>query len=125
MATKSRAVVAEHGNGHGSFYSYVSGYVLSITLTLFAYLLVKPHVLARRDLLIGIIVLALTQLVVQLVFFLHLSQDSRPRWRLWVFLFMIMVVTIIVAGSVWIMHNLNYTGTPQQMTRYMRQNEGL
>ena len=125
MTTKSPVVVAEHASGHGSFYSYVSGYILSIALTLFAYLLVKPHTVARRELIFVVASTAIMQLIVQLVFFMHLSQESRPRWRLWVFLFMVIVVAIIVFGSIWIMHNLNYHMTPHDLMHYMQQNEGI
>jgi cytochrome o ubiquinol oxidase operon protein cyoD len=125
MENKPDAVISHHSSGHGSLFAYISGYVLSIALTLLAYLLVKPHVLGRYDLIIAVASLAMVQLVVQLVFFLHLSQESRPRWRLQAFLFMIMVVAIVVVGSVWIMHNLNYHMTPQEVKAYMQQNEGL
>jgi cytochrome o ubiquinol oxidase operon protein cyoD len=61
--------------------------------------------------------LAVAQLLVQLVFFLHLGREPKPRQNLVVFLFMLLVIGILVIGSLWIMHNLNYhmTMTPKQM----------
>ena len=51
--------------------------------------------------------LAVAQLMVQLVFFLHLGTESKPRWNLTVVLFALMVVVILVFGSLWIMKNIN------------------
>lgn len=53
-------------------------------------------------------ILAFGQFVVQLVYFLHLGTEQKPRWKLLVFWFMIVVVLIVVVGSLWIMYNLNY-----------------
>jgi cytochrome o ubiquinol oxidase subunit IV len=68
-----------------------------------------------------IIVLAVSQLFVQLLFFLHLSRESRPRWNLIVLLFAAMVLLIVVLGSLWIMNNLNYHHPNQdQINKYIR-----
>lgn len=105
--------------------SYVSGYILSIGLTMAAYLLVTHHSAGYRWLVAGISVLAVGQFLVQLVFFLHLRAESKPRWKRFVLLFMIMVVIIIVSGSLWIMNNLNYRMTPQQINQYMQNQDNL
>jgi cytochrome o ubiquinol oxidase operon protein cyoD len=63
--------------------------------------------------LVAVIVgLAIIQLFVQLFFFLHLGEESKPRWNLMVLLFAAMVVIIVVFGSLWIMNNLNYNMMP-------------
>ncbi len=88
--------------------SYVIGFVLSLGLTLSAYYVVVNGLLTGWGLLWAIIGLAVTQLVVQLLFFLHLGREDRPRWNLMAFLFMLLVLIILVFGSLWIMTNLNY-----------------
>jgi cytochrome o ubiquinol oxidase operon protein cyoD len=73
-----------------------------------------------------ILALAVVQLVVQSVFFLHVGRDNK--WKLITYLFAILIVLIIVVGSLWIMNNLNYNMmqmTPEQMELYMQQNEGM
>jgi cytochrome o ubiquinol oxidase operon protein cyoD len=106
--------------------SYVSGYVASLCLTVAAYLLVSRHALSTRWILIAMVVgLALTQFLVQLVFFLHLGRETKPRWKLAVFLFMILIVGILVFGSLWIMNNLNYRMTPAQINQYMNSQDNL
>jgi cytochrome o ubiquinol oxidase operon protein cyoD len=72
-----------------------------------------------------LVVLALLQFFVQLVYFLHLSAEKGSRWRLFVFSFMVMVVAILVFGSLWIMNNLNYRMTPEQVNNYMNSQDSL
>ena len=60
----------------------------------------------------------------RLYFFLHLGKETKPRWKLYVFGFMVSVVLIIVFGSIWIMNNLNYRMTPAQINQYMNSQGG-
>jgi cytochrome o ubiquinol oxidase operon protein cyoD len=100
---------------------YVTGFALSIVLTLAAYFAVDEYLLDRWVLVFAISALAIVQAFVQLIFFLHLGKESRPRWNMLVFLFMLLVVAIIVLGSLWIMYNLNdRVMSPMEMDRYMR-----
>lgn len=103
---------------------YIVGFLLSLGLTLAAYYLVTSHNYFGWGLMAGVAALAIVQCIVQLVFFLHLGVQ-KPRWRLGVFLFMLLVLLIIVVGSLWIMHNLNYRMTPEQMKSYMNSQQGL
>jgi cytochrome o ubiquinol oxidase operon protein cyoD len=106
--------------------SYVFGYLLSLELTAGAYFTVKyalrTHSSVNYDKALAYIsILAVAQLIVQLVFFLHLGRESKPRWNLNALLFAVLVVVIIVFGSLWIMHNLNYhMQNPQQINKYLR-----
>ena len=92
----------------GSVGGYCLGFGLSLGLTLTAYYLTTRQLAHGWALIFGLAGLAVIQLSVQLVCFLHLGRESRPRWNLTVFLFAAMVVGILVFGSLWIMHNLNY-----------------
>lgn len=122
---------ASHGGQHdaseGTLKSYTAGFVLSIALTLIAYALASRPVASGWDLIYTLAVLAVTQLFVQLVFFLHLGRESKPRWNLVVFSFALMVVVILVFGSLWIMKNLNYAHeqlSPQQTDQFLIKDEG-
>lgn len=111
---------------HGSLISYCIGFVLSIVFTLLAYWLVVYDVFTGGLLVAAIVLLAIAQLLVQLLFFLHLGKEKAPRWNLIVFSFMILVVIIVVGGSLWIMKNLDYHGmTPQQTDTYLLEEEGI
>ena len=97
---------------HGTIASYISGFILSIILTLVAYFVVTAQLFTGWPLVFVLGVLALTQAVVQLLLFLHLGAETRPRWNLIIFLFMAMVIVIIGGGSLWIMYNLDYRVMP-------------
>lgn len=88
--------------------AYVIGFTISLYLTLFAYFLTTREMLPHLSLMIAIIVLALLQFVVQVVFFLHVGEEAKPRWSLAAFLSMMLMIAIVVVGSIWIMANLDY-----------------
>ena len=119
--------------GRGSLISYVVGFVSSLVLTLAAYLLVLRHVHSHHLwpsqhwlLAAAIVSLAIIQLVVQLVFFLHLSRESKPRWNLTILLFAALVLLIVVFGSLWIMNNLNYhMVSPSRTDEQIFRDEGV
>jgi cytochrome o ubiquinol oxidase operon protein cyoD len=122
-------IAARHETAHGTVRSYTVGFVLSLVLTLAAYLLVSHGVYDGWALVGALAVLAVTQLFVQLGFFLHLGRESRPRWNLTVMLFAVMVVFIVVFGSLWIMKNLQYNHhhhglTPAQTNDLIIHDEG-
>lgn len=130
MSEHKTPVVSRHEPASGSLRTYTIGFLLSIALTLVAFGAVELHIhghlsLARDTVIAGIIGLALVQFLVQLFFFLHLGRETKPRWKLVVFGFMIGVVGILVIGSLWIMSNLNYRMTPQEVTKYLRSQDGL
>lgn len=98
---------------YGSFSSYLWGVFLSLALVFAAYFVARLELFS--GLLLGIVVstLGLFQAFIQLVFFLNLTREAKPRWNILVFLFMVTVVLILVVGSLWIMNHLNYNMMPQ------------
>lgn len=126
--SQPKAVVARHETAHGTARSYTAGFVLSLILTLMAYLLVTHDVFSGWTLVYALASLAIVQLAAQLVFFLHLGRELKPRWNLTVMLFALMVVAIVVFGSLWIMKNLNYShmhnASPSQTNQFIIHDEG-
>lgn len=106
---------------------YVSGFILSITLTLLAYWAVVGGAYQAGFVIAIIVGLAVLQLFVQLFFFLHLGEEMQPRWRLVMLGFGILVVFIVVFGSLWIMDNLNYNmmHSPEATKQYMEKQGGF
>jgi cytochrome o ubiquinol oxidase subunit IV len=101
---------------------YVIGFVASVVLTLAAYVSVEYGLSSGAALLAVVAVLAIMQAIVQLYFFLHLGEEAKPRVRFLTFSFMTLILVIIVGGSLWIMHNLNYNMmqmTPNEKEYYM------
>ncbi len=92
---------------HGTYTSYCIGFFASLALTGTSFLLVVTDVLSGSVLNITIAALALMQAVFQLMFFLHLGQEEKPRWETIIFSFMLLLLLIIVIGSLWIMYDLD------------------
>ncbi len=110
----------------GTVKGYLLGFVVSALLTWLAYFLVAKHISTGTMLILLTIGLAFAQMIVQFIYFLHLGSESRPRWNLIVFLFMLLVLVVIVGGSLWIMYHLNYQMMPsEQMETHMRTHEGI
>lgn len=100
--------------------SYVVGFVLSLLLTIAAYLFVVEHLLAGNALIFAVVLFAIIQFYVQTIFFLHLGRGVGARMKFWLFVATIVVIAIFVGGSLWIMSNLNYRMTPQEINNYLK-----
>jgi len=123
--------ITKTGATIGSIASYTAGFILSLVLTITAYVMVSNYSHGNsganhKYLLSAIFALALIQLFVQLIFFLHLDRESKPRWNLMVASFAVTVVLILVLGSIWIMNNLNYhTQSPMTTDQSIIKDEGV
>ncbi len=106
MAKHEPEFDVDTGATYGTHKSYATGFILSIILTLTSFYLVSTGAFSTLHLYIAVGVLALIQLFVQLVFFLHLSTHSKASWNLLSFLFALLMVLIFVLGTLWIMYNL-------------------
>jgi cytochrome o ubiquinol oxidase operon protein cyoD len=116
------ATAAKHP---GSVTSYTIGFLLSIILTVIPYMLVTRHLADGWTLVIGLLVFAVAQLMVQLMFFLHLGNEARPWWNIQAFIFAVFVVLVVVVGSIWIMYHLNYNMTGHDQSEYIIKDEGI
>jgi len=105
-----------------TFKSYLTGFILSIALTLIAYFAVTNH---APSVILVILSLAIVQFIIQLIFFLHITQGPDKQWNLVVFISTLSIVLIVVVGSIWIMDHLNYNMTPSQMNDYVIKTEGI
>lgn len=114
-----------------SIITYSVGFLSSIILTLAAYAIVVQNTirsaLSPASIAILLAVFASIQLAVQLIFFLHLTEEAKPRWKLMSFLFAFIILGIIVIGSLWIMFDLNsrMMMSTEEMTQYMNRQTGL
>jgi len=110
----------------GNLTSYITGFVLSVVLTLGSYFLVTSiGVNWSHQVLIGVVLtLALIQLFVQLVFFLHLLHESKPRWNLMFLIAFFSTVFLVVVASIWIMQHLNHNMMPADIMNYVQDQQG-
>ena len=56
---------------------------------------------------IAIAVLAFIQILVHLVFFLHMNTSSSQRWNVLAFAFTVLVAVILIGGTLWVLHNVS------------------
>ena len=95
-------------NAHGSILSYTVGFILSIIATIIPFYLVQGKVLSSDTLMVLVLLFVGVQLVIQLMFFMHINSESKPRWNLVSLIFTLILLAILVFGSMWVMYNLNY-----------------
>ena len=96
------------GESHASVKSYMIGFVLSVILTAIPFGLVMDathHGFSADTVLAAILVFAVVQVFVHIVYFLHMDRSAEQRWNVLAFSFTVLILAIVVAGSVWIMHN--------------------
>ncbi|WP_367846541.1 cytochrome o ubiquinol oxidase subunit IV [Rhodoferax sp. WC2427] len=108
---------SEHGHGdtgsHSTLKGYVTGFVLAVVLTVIPFWLVmgkvfdKPHVTA-----IVILAIAAVQIVVHMIYFLHMNSKLEGGWSLLALIFTLMLLVIMLTGSIWVMFHLNANMMP-------------
>lgn len=105
----------EHGSveiPHASLRDYGIGFALSVILTAIPFWLVMTGQFAPGTTAAIIMVFAVVQIVVHMVYFLHMSPKAEGGWSLTSLVFTIIVVVIMMAGSLWVMHHLNTNMMP-------------
>ena len=83
------------------------GLGFSILLTVAAFVLAQTHLIYGPSIPVALIVLAIAQMGVHLVFFLHVTTGPDNTNNVLALAFGVLVVFLIMAGTLWIMANLN------------------
>ena len=103
----------DHGAAHGSLKDYVVGFVLAVILTAIPFWLVMGHVFESRDTTLFVIVgFAAVQVVVHMIYFLHMNTSSEGGWNMIALIFTAVLLVIILAGSLWVMYHMNANMMP-------------
>jgi cytochrome o ubiquinol oxidase subunit IV len=103
--------VEEH-ESTASYLSYTVGLALAVAATIASFIVSQTNLLWPPGIPVGLIVLALAQIGVHLVFFLHLGSGSDSTNNILALAFGVLIVFLIIAGSVWIVANLNSNMIP-------------
>jgi cytochrome o ubiquinol oxidase operon protein cyoD len=107
-----------HGHGgheasHGTFQSYMIGFALSVILTAIPFWLVMAKVFSDPIVTTALVmILGAIQIVVHMVYFLHLDTKSEGGWNMMAMIFTIVIVVIALSGSLWVMYHLNNNMMP-------------
>lgn len=96
------------GAAHGSIQEYLVGLALSILLTAIPFGIVMMDLMSGTPAVVVILLCAVGQLLVQLVFFLHMNASSEQLWNTTSAIFVVVLVAILIIGSIWIMAHLNH-----------------
>ena len=104
---------AHGGAAHGSFRGYLIGFVLSVILTAIPFWLVMSGAIDNKQATaIVIMAFAVVQIVVHMVFFLHMNTASEGGWSMLALIFTLILVGIVLTGSLWVMYHLNANMMP-------------
>lgn len=102
------------------FRTYAIGLVLALGLTATSFWAAHSQVLWAPGIPIGLCVLAIAQMGVHLVFFLHITTGPDNTNNVLALAFGILIVFLIIAGSLWIMTNLNHNMMPMDQLMKMQ-----
>ena len=91
---------------HGSRRSYITGFLLSVVLTAIPFYLVMSGVLSNLATSLIVIALAVIQIIVHMIYFLHMDAKSEGGWNLMALIFTVVLVVITLTGSIWVMYHL-------------------
>ena len=102
--------------------NYLVGLGFAVILTIASFWAAASHLIWGPAIPVALIVLAIAQMGVHLVFFLHITTGPDNTNNVLALAFGVLVVFLIVAGSIWIMNNLNSNmmpGPPASMEQLM------
>ncbi len=92
---------------------YLAGFALSVVLTAIPFWLVMGKVLPSPAVTaLVILVFAVIQVIVHMVYFLHMDAKSEGGWNLLALIFTAVLVVIVLMGTLWVMHNMNANMMP-------------
>jgi cytochrome o ubiquinol oxidase operon protein cyoD len=98
---------------HATPRGYLTGFALSVVLTALPFWLVMGKVLPGPVLTsAAVLAFAAVQVVVHMLYFLHMNAKVEQGWSLLALIFTVVLVVIMLAGSVWVMHHLNTNMMP-------------
>ncbi|GAP35465.1 cytochrome o ubiquinol oxidase subunit IV [Piscinibacter sakaiensis] len=98
----------DDGAAHGTLRGYLTGFVLSVVLTAIPFAIVMGQAFERSST-AALVLLAFgaVQIVVHMVYFLHMNARSEGGWTMLALIFTLVLVVITLAGSLWVMFHLN------------------
>lgn len=112
----------DHDSGpHATFKGYMTGFVLSIILTAIPFWLVMGNVFEKSSTTTMVILaFAGVQIVVHMVYFLHMDAKSEGGWNMLALVFTAVLVVITLSGSLWVMYHLKTNMMPDMSIQDMR-----
>jgi cytochrome o ubiquinol oxidase operon protein cyoD len=104
----------DHDGGiHATLGGYVVGFVLSVVLTAIPFWLVMQKVFPSAAVTtVLILAFGAVQIVVHMIYFLHMNSKAEGGWSLMAMVFTLILVVITLTGSLWVMYHLKSNMMP-------------
>ena len=119
-----RVEIAPGDEGEQSLFTrvlgYVVGLVLALLLTATSFFIAGTDLVWQPSIPVAIIVLAIAQMGVHLVFFLHITTGPDNTNNVLALAFGLLIVFLVVGGSIWIMSHLNENMPPMDQIMRMQ-----
>jgi len=111
-----------HDNMLSETLSYVLGLVLALVLTGISFWVASTSVLWGPGVAVGLVVLAIAQMGIHLVFFLHITSGPDNTNNVLALAFGVLIVFLVMIGTIWIMAHLAANmGPSMEMTNLQMQ----
>ncbi|WP_339044820.1 cytochrome o ubiquinol oxidase subunit IV [Candidatus Zinderia endosymbiont of Aphrophora alni] len=94
-----------------NFKDYLIGFTLSIILTIFSSIIVlykKILFFKKKNIINILILLAIIQTIIHMIYFLHMNSKSEKGWIILSLIFTNIIIFIIILGSIWVMNHLKH-----------------
>lgn len=132
MTATTHHPAAGDGHGHGDHHGhtgphvtrkdYVTGFVLAAILTAIPFWLVMSHVFGSTTATaMAVMAMAAVQVVVHMIYFLHMNSRNEGGWSLLALMFTMLLVGIVLTGSLWVMYHLDVNMMPTMSVQDARQ----
>ena len=103
----------ESGAAHSTMGGYMIGFVLAVILTAIPFWLVMGKVITDpHTTSLVILAFAIIQIVVHMIYFLHMNTKSEGGWNMLAMMFTAVVLIIMLSGSIWVMFHMNANMMP-------------
>jgi cytochrome o ubiquinol oxidase operon protein cyoD len=113
----------EHLEGGGlaeRILGYVTGLGLAVLLTATSFFVAGTDLVWQPSIPVALVVLAIAQMGVHLVFFLHITTGADNTNNVLALAFGILIVLLVIGGSLWIMAHLNQNMMPMDQIMQMQ-----
>jgi cytochrome o ubiquinol oxidase operon protein cyoD len=96
-----------------TFKGYMTGFVLAVILTVIPFYIVMGKVFGS-PVITAIVILAIgaVQMVVHMIYFLHMDGKAEGGWSMLALIFTLVLVVITLSGSMWVMYHMNHNMMP-------------
>jgi cytochrome o ubiquinol oxidase subunit IV len=99
---------------------YVLGLALAVLLTIASFWAVETHAIYRPGAAVALLVLAVAQMGIHLIFFLHITTAPDNANNVLALAFGVLIVCLVVFGSLWVMMHLNQNMLPLHQLMQMQ-----